>query len=101
MPAKKSAHSGDRSEPSKKTPTANKAAAKKPKSAKETSATKPLAGDQKSAIDPPAAPLPSPDEIAHGAYLNYRSRLENGQHGDPAGDWLHAEYCLQKDRDPQ
>lgn len=37
---------------------------------------------------------PSFDEIARGAYLNYRSRIANGLPGDSHNDWLEAERKL-------
>ncbi len=33
----------------------------------------------------------SPPDIAKAAYLNYRSRVEQGLPGDELGDWLAAE----------
>ncbi len=38
----------------------------------------------------------SHEQISHAAYLNYISRIEQGIHGDQAGDWSAAEASLQK-----
>lgn len=38
----------------------------------------------------------SHEQISHAAYLNYISRIEQGIHGDHAGDWSAAEASLQK-----
>lgn len=63
-------------------PKATKTAAKKPASAPSPKAPK------------AASKKPSLDEIARGAYLNYRSRVENGLPGDSHNDWLEAERKL-------
>lgn len=39
---------------------------------------------------------PSAEEINLAAYLNYKSRIEQGIHGDETGDWLTAEKSLTK-----
>lgn len=82
MAAKKTAIKTDK--PDAPAPVAKKAAKKAPtakKAAKASAAT-------------PAKPSPTPDAIARAAYLNYRSRVENGLPGDSHGDWLEAERQL-------
>lgn len=44
----------------------------------------------------PPAPAPTAEEINHAAYLNYKSRVEQGIHGDEQGDWLAAEDSIKK-----
>ena len=49
---------------------------------------------KKAAKRAPAArksPESPPRDLAKAAYLNYRSRVEKGEHGDQLGDWLAAE----------
>lgn len=43
---------------------------------------------------PQVSAAPSHDDIAKAAYLNYRSRKEQGLPGDQHGDWLAAERKL-------
>jgi hypothetical protein len=49
----------------------------------------------KKAVAPKAEKPPAAGKAGHSvevaAYLNYRSRIEKGQPGDPVGDWLAAE----------
>lgn len=79
MPAKKAAKK-----------VAKKAAAEVPakkaakKAAKKTSAAKKPAATKEKGAKAPA-------DLHKAAYLNYRSRVEKGEHGDPLGDWLAAE----------
>lgn len=60
-------------------------APKSEKSPKEVKAPKP---EKKTAL-----PI---EEVAKGAYLNYRRRVENGLPGDSHGDWLEAERQLRE-----
>lgn len=76
MPAKKAAKK------------AAKEAAEKPPVKKTAKKTAKKAGAPK-ASTPPARKAGHSVEVA--AYLNYRSRVEKGLHGDPVGDWLAAE----------
>jgi hypothetical protein len=75
MPAKKAAKKAAKE-------AASEAPAKKAakKAAKKTAA--------KSETKPAASP---PKDVAKAAYLNYRSRVEQGIYGDQVGDWLAAE----------
>ena len=34
------------------------------------------------------------EEVRVAAYLNYKARVERGEHGDPEGDWLAAEESM-------
>jgi hypothetical protein len=77
---------------------ATKTAAKKVASVAAPKATK-TAVKKAAATPSPKAPKaaskkPSLDEIARGAYLNYRSRIANGLPGDSHNDWLEAERKL-------
>lgn len=100
MPSKKTTPPSDDQTaaraPAKKA--AKKAAAKKV-TAKKTPAQKTAAAAPAAT---PAAPAPQPvlplsrEQIAHAAYLNYRSRVEKGIHGDSTGDWLDAERKLKR-----
>ena len=75
MPAKKAAKKA-----------ATKAASEAP--AKKTARKAAKNGAAKSETKPSAAP---PKDVAKAAYLNYKSRVEQGAYGDPVGDWLAAE----------
>lgn len=87
MAAKKSAKKAAKPLEAPADKPAKKAAVKKT-AAKKTAAKAPkaLKVDKKSP--------PSIDEVARGAYLNYRRRVENGLPGDSHGDWLEAERQL-------
>lgn len=74
------------------TKTAAKKAAPAPKATK--TATKKAASTPAPKSPKAAEKKPSLDEIARGAYLNYRSRVENGLPGDSHNDWLEAERQL-------
>ena len=84
MPAKKAAKKA-----------ATKAASEVPanKAAKKAAKKAPKAA----AADTPAPPKPAKPakntdkDVAKAAYLNYKSRVEQGFHGDQLGDWLAAE----------
>ena len=99
MAAKKIANTSTESvpkAPAKKA--ATKTAAKKVASVAAPKATK-TAVKKAAATPSPKAPKaaskkPSLDEIARGAYLNYRSRIANGLPGDSHNDWLEAERKL-------
>lgn len=74
---------------------ATKTAAKKVATVPAPKATKTAAKKVSSTPAPKAASKkPSFDEIARGAYLNYRSRIANGLPGDSHNDWLEAERKL-------
>ena len=96
MPSKKTTPPSDdqTAAPAPAKKAAKKAAAKK--------ATAKKAPAQKTPAATPAAPAPQPalplsrEQIAHAAYLNYRSRVEKGIHGDSTGDWLDAERKLKR-----
>ncbi len=71
---------------------AAKAAKKTPAKKAAAKSAKPAAATAAPAETPaPPATAPSAEAIAHAAYLNYRSRVEQGMHGDSEGDWLDAE----------
>lgn len=93
MPAKKSTPASDAAPA---TPAAAKKAAKKAP-AKKAAAKKAPAKQTAAAATAPQSQSPaspSQQEIAHAAYLNYRSRKERGLPGDQHGDWLEAERRL-------
>lgn len=71
---------------------AKKTAKKAAKTTAKKATTKKTAAKKAVAKKPPA--LPSPDIVARAAYLNYRSRVEQGLPGDSHGDWLEAERQL-------
>ena len=73
--AKKAAPKAASEVPAKK---AAKKAAKKTATAKKVTASKEPASKAEK-------------DVHRAAYLNYRSRVEKGEHGDQLGDWLAAE----------
>lgn len=70
-----------------------KKAAKKvaKKAASEVPAKKAAKKTAKKAPAAKKSPATPPKDVAKAAYLNYRSRVEKGEHGDQLGDWLAAE----------
>ncbi|MBK1831865.1 hypothetical protein JIN77_14110 [Verrucomicrobiaceae bacterium R5-34] len=44
--------------------------------------------------EPTAATAPSLEDIRYTAYLNYKTREQEGIYGDELGDWYHAEARL-------
>jgi hypothetical protein len=99
MPSKKTTSPSDdqTAAPAPAKKAAKKAAAKKAPAKKAPAKTAEAA-----APATPAAPAAQPalpltrEQVAHAAYLNYRSRLEKGIHGDATGDWLDAERKLKR-----
>ena len=92
-PAKKAVKKTAKKAPAKKaTPkkAVKKAAKKTVKKVSTKKATKKAAPKTKKtatmAILPPT-PAPTAEEISHAAYLNYKSRQDQGLHGDEQGDW--------------
>jgi hypothetical protein len=85
MPAKKAAKKAAKT--AADSPEAEKKAVKKvaKKAAKKTAAPKKATASKKTAA--PGEPV----NVELSAYLNYRSRIESGFHGDELGDWLAAE----------
>lgn len=90
-PAKKAVKKAAKKAPAKKV--AKKAAKKAP--AKKV-AKKAAKKTVKKAAPKAPAPAPTEEEISIAAYLNYKSRQEQGIHGDAAGDWSAAEESLKK-----
>jgi predicted secreted acid phosphatase len=88
MPAKKAAKKA--AQTAADSPEAEKKAVKKVarKAAKKAVDPTKATSSKKKAVSPAAAET---TDVELSAYLNYRSRIESGFHGDELGDWLAAE----------
>lgn len=89
MPAKKAAKKAAAKTAPSSSPA--KKAAKKTAPAKKAAPAAKKTAPRKKAATTAAAPV----DLEVSAYLNYRSRLETGYHGDELGDWLAAEKAIQ------